>query len=79
MKLSDRGIMVWWRVSIVAGGVLLVGFAFFSFLLYQRVNTISNRPVPLPAEERPILFSPSLLDDMKAFWEKRGLMNNAVL
>lgn len=79
MKLSDRGIMVWWRVSIVAGGVLLVGFAFFLFLFYQRVNTISNRPVPLPAEERPILFSPSLLDDMKAFWEKRSLMNNVVL
>lgn len=63
--------IIWWRAGIVAGGVMVVALAFFSFLLYQRVNMVANKPAPFPAEESSMLFSPTLLDDIRAFWEKR--------
>ena len=67
----DIDIIVLWRAGIAACGIMLIAFAIFAFLLYQRVSIISSRPLQLPAGERAPLFSPALLDDMKAFWGKR--------
>lgn len=57
---------------MAAGSIVLAGFAIFSFLLYQRVIAFARQPVLLAGEERPALFSPVLLDDIKIFWQKRA-------
>lgn len=72
MKLLDNDIIMWWREGLIAGGVVLVGFVLFSSLLYQKIIIIANEPVSFLEEERPVRFSPALLDDIKAFWERRG-------
>lgn len=55
---------------MVAGGIALMAMAFFSFFLYRRVATLANQPELFVEEERPALFSPALLEDIKAFWER---------
>lgn len=61
-----------WRVGLGVGVALLLGFALFSFLRYQDITTIANSSVSLSEQERPHMFPPALLDDIKAFWERRG-------
>lgn len=72
MKLPHSDSIIWWRAGIIAAGIVFASLALFSFLLYQRVAMIASKPAVLPAQEPPVLFSPRLLDDAKAFWEKRG-------
>lgn len=72
MKLPHSDIIIWWRIGVGAGGIALAIAAFFSFFLYQRAITFSHQPALLAEEERPALFSPALLDDMKVFWQKRA-------
>lgn len=71
MKLLRSDMIVWWRAGIVAGAIALAIMAFFSFFLYQRVSSFGSQSAAPPVEKRPPLFSPALLDDMKAFWQKR--------
>lgn len=56
----------------MVGGIVLAGLALFSFLLYRRVNTIASKPAPLLAEDPSTMFSSTLLEDVKIFWEKRN-------
>lgn len=70
--------ITWWRAGIVVGAVALAVAAFFSFFLYQRVSSFGSQSTSPPMEKRPPLFSQTLLDDMKVFWQKRtagGLTN----
>lgn len=63
--------ITWWRAGIVVGAVALAVVAFFSFFLYQRVSSFGSQSASPPMEKRPPLFSQTLLDDMKVFWQKR--------
>ena len=63
--------IVRWRAGIGVGAIALAVMAFFSFFLYQRVSSLSSQSASPLVEKRLPLFSPILLDDMKAFWEKR--------
>ena len=71
MKIPDTHIIWWWRASIAAGGLAVIGGALFAFFLYRRVNTISNQYFQISIQEESLTVSPALIDDVKIFWEHR--------
>ena len=71
MKRLFSDTIMQWRVAVVLGGFIFVGFAIFSLALYERMTHIGRQSI-IVSTENSVLFSPGLLDEMETFLRKRS-------